>query len=298
MSQQTRRPPDRLWTDLLTAFSGLRTAAAVLPARQVAVGAAKVGVAHGVLAAPSGRAYLVVGCLTVAVYGLNDLTDREEDAVNAPGGPPVDGHRSLVAASAVTAAVVAMTVAATGGPLAVALALVPAVLGVAYSAPVLPGPGPDRLKDVLGVNTATTSLAWAVPVAGLPVAFAGPAPGASVAFVGWHLFARTYVASEYANVPDTDGDAAAGVRTAPVVHGPGTTRRLLVAADGVAAAAVLLATWSGVVPLAVGLALLPGVAYSTVVLLDPRGCVPARCVSSVKDLEFPLSAALVLSVVT
>ncbi|MEF8830759.1 MAG: UbiA family prenyltransferase, partial [Halobacteriales archaeon] len=240
---------------------------ALLPLRQTGVGVAKVFLAAGLLSRPPGPAMAVIALLTLAVYAHNDLTDRREDTVNDPGRADEVAARARTLGFAVAvAAVAAVGTAATGGPLATGLALFPLAVAAAYNAPLLPGSGPARLKEVLVVNTVATAAAWAVPVALLPVAFAGAGPGMGAWLVVGYLFVRTYVASEFANVDDVAGDAAAGVRTLPVVSGPTATRRALLAVDASTLAALAVAAAVGALGVATALALAAGVAVSVAVL--------------------------------
>lgn len=281
---------------LVTPGSEWLAGLALLPLRQTGVGAAKVLLAAGLLSRPPGPAVAVVALLTVAVYAHNDLTDRREDAVNDPDrADAVAARARTVAAAVAVAALAAVGLAATGGALAAGLALFPLAVGAAYNAPLLPGPGPARLKEVLVVNTVATAAAWAVPVALLPVAFAGVVPGTGAWLVLAYLFVRTYVASEFANVDDAVGDAAAGVRTLPVVAGPVATRRALLAVDASTLAALVVAAAVGAVGVATALALAAGVAVSVAVLAGWPPVVTGDG-DSVKDLEFAVSAALLVAV--
>lgn len=268
----------------------------LLPGEQVAVGTAKVLLAAGLLGLPAERTAAVIALLTVAIYGHNDLTDLAEDGVNDPARTAVvAGRRRALACAAGVAAVLALLVAATGGPRAVLLALVPAAIGICYNAAVLPGPGPGRLKEILVLNTAATALAWAVPVALLPVAFAGAMVGPAVLGVAAYLFGRTYVASEFANVADASGDATAGVSTLPVVLGPRRTRWLLLVADILTGVLVSVTAAVGVLPLRAAVALVAGVCVSGVAVQPLVDVAPAERRPTLRDLEFVVAAALLIA---
>lgn len=273
-------------------LQGARETLALLPVRQAAVGAAKVLVALALLARPPGPTLPVIVLLTVAVYAHNDLTDLAEDGVNEPGRTSAVRRRRHALRLAVAGAVaIAVGVAATGGADALAVALVPLVLGACYNAPIVPGPGPSRLKDVLVLNTAATAAAWAVPVALLPVAFAGTPPGPTAAVACGYVLVRTFVASEFANVPDVAGDVAAGVRTLPVVLGETRTRWTLVGVNAVTAALLAAGAALGLLPGRVALALAPSLVLSTVVIAPPLDPVPTATLPRLADLEFLLAAA-------
>jgi 4-hydroxybenzoate polyprenyltransferase len=197
-------------------------------------------------------AVAVGGLMAFAIYASNKLVD-DEDEVNAPGRSRfVDRYRRELAAATAVAAVLALGLAATAGPFALALTLLPAVAAVAYSVTL---PVVDRrVKDVLGASTLLVAVSWALPTVALPVVWADAAftPAAGVAFAFYLV--QTAVAFEVRNVRDVAGDRAEGVRTLPVVHGTATTRHLLYAVDAAAIACYATATATGVLGPAVGVA--------------------------------------------
>jgi 4-hydroxybenzoate polyprenyltransferase len=197
-------------------------------------------------------AVAVGGLMAFAIYASNKLVD-DEDELNAPARAQFVAHyrRELTVATAF-ATVLALALAATAGPLALALTGLPAVAAVAYSATL---PVVDRrVKDLLGVSTLLVAVSWALPTVALPVVWADAAftPAAWIAFAFY--LAQTAVAFEVRNVRDVAGDRAEGVNTLPVVYGTATTRRILYAVDVTAVACYAAATDAGVLPLAVGVA--------------------------------------------
>lgn len=197
-------------------------------------------------------AVAVGGLMAFAIYASNKLVD-DEDAVNAPDRARfVARYRRELAAATAVATVLALALAATAGPLALALTFLPAVAAVAYSVTL---PVVDRrVKDVLGVSTLLVAVSWALPTVALPVVWADAAftPAAWVAFAFYLL--QTAVAFEVRNVRDVAGDRAEGVTTLPVAYGTTTTRRVLYSVDAAAIACYAAATATGVLPVPVGTA--------------------------------------------
>ncbi|QOS10771.1 UbiA family prenyltransferase [Haloferax gibbonsii] len=223
------------------------------------------------LAGIAPNAALVVGFLiTVGVYNFDKLADLDADAENyAERTAFVASHPRVYAACSVVAVAVAIWLAVRhGGVYALGLTLFPGVVAAFYSVPLVPLSSVDRLKDVFLVNTATVSLAWAVPVAFIPLAVAATAPeyaagaaGAAVAAL-WFFF-RSAISVEVHNVRDVTGDARNGVETLPTVVGVRRTQLGLYGLELVSLGLVWAASWVGVVPAWAPVALLPSVAYST-----------------------------------
>jgi 4-hydroxybenzoate polyprenyltransferase len=252
-----------------------------------AVGASKVAVVALLVSIPINLAAAVAFLVTVAVYTHNKLTDLAEDGVNDPDRAAFFGPRKrLFGWLAVGAYVGALAVAAFGGPTAFTLTLFPGLLGVLYSSRWLPVGDVDRLKDVVVVGTTAVALAWAVPLALLPLAFEGGGFGVAAAVVLVFFFLRTVVAVELFNVRDVAGDRREGVGTLPVVLGVRPTRYVLGGLNACSIALLVAAVLAGVLA-PIALAAVAGVVYSLVlVALLGRRSTDHLCLASY--LESPL----------
>lgn len=264
---------------------------------QTVVAAAKTAFAAALLSAGGTPAPLVVGLLAFAVYNTNNVVDVEEDAINRPAqASVVERWRTEIAALSAGAGVVAVVVATlAGGPVGLAVTLVPLGAALLYGLPVVPG-SEDRLKDVFPVNTVLVAAAWAVAVTYLPLAFGGALTPASVVVCAF-FFLRTAISVEVFNVRDVVGDRRAGVATLPVVTGIARTKRLLAALD-VCSLLVVLATATFVpFPPALLAGLGPLVAYSLTVtwLLHREVNLDVLCLA--KDAEYLLLATVAIAVV-
>ncbi len=228
----------------------------------------EVGIAMAVLSLPLSPAPLVVGLVTFAVYANDRIADVDDDAVDKPAQAAfVRRHRDVLYVAAAAAYGTALAVSMLGGPLALALALLPGGFWVLYATDWLPQLGDQmhRLKDVLVVNTAVVALAWAVSLTFLPLAFADRGVTPAVALVFAYFFLRSFVDTELPNVRDREGDREAGVRTLPVVFGLERTRLALYAVDAATAAVLAYAVVAGHLSVLVGLALGVGLVYSLAV---------------------------------
>ncbi|RAW47142.1 4-hydroxybenzoate polyprenyltransferase [Halorubrum sp. 48-1-W] len=220
---------------------------------------------HAVLSLPVNPAPVVVGLVTFSVYAGDRIADASSDEPASPERSAfVTRHRTLLSVLTAIAYGVAIAVSITGGPLALAITLLPGAFWILYASDWLPTLGAyfKRLKEVLIVNSAIVAGAWAIAVVGLPMAFADASltPLAGVLF--GYFFLDTFVNTEIPNVRDVDVDEALGVSTMPVVFGIRRTRRILYALDLLLVAFVCLALFSGVLSVTFAVAILAGLAYA------------------------------------
>ena len=270
---------------LLGAFAAGAPFIALVAAVETFIATALLGV--GLTVAP-----LVVALVTFAVYTVDHVADADADAASTPRRALLArryGDQQMVAAALGYGLAVALAVA--GGPLALALTLLPGACWVVYASDWLPDIGRavggavaaviprgrlgsgvgstvadggyrhvPRLKDVLVLNSVVVATAWAAALTLLPVAFAGVTAGPAVAVVFAYFFLRSFVDAELPNVRDVEADTAVGVKTLPVVFGVARTRWLLYGVDGIVAVVVTSAAvaglfaWPLVAALGVGLA--------------------------------------------
>ncbi|WP_058366421.1 UbiA family prenyltransferase [Haloparvum sedimenti] len=258
----THRPS----TTTLAAARARRFAAAFLegPVFVALVAVVETLVATALLGVPLSPAPAVVGLVAFAVYATDHVADAEADAASTPErAAAARRHADLFTAAAALAYGLAVAVALFGGPLALAITLLPGVCWVCYASDWLPTVGDalpgvaervPRLKDVLLVNSLVVAVAWATALTLLPLAFAAPAiegppnvagldpavaPVAAVVFA--YFLLRSFVDVEVPNVRDVRADREAGVATLPTALGVRRTRRTLYLVDGVVVALIAAA---------------------------------------------------------
>jgi 4-hydroxybenzoate polyprenyltransferase len=258
------------------------------------VGANKVVVVSLLLSIPVNRSVLVAFLVTLAVYNHNKLTDLDEDSINAPEQAALFGSRTrFFALLSVTAYVMALGLSVISGPVALGLALFPGVIGVLYSTRWLPVFEADRLKDVLVVGTSAVAIAWAVPLALLPLAFEGAGFGVAALVVLTFFFLRTAIAVELFNIRDVEGDRREGVCTLPVVLGTRRTQWVLGVLNGCSLALLVFAVQRTILS-SLALAVTPAIAYSLfiVVLVGSGRSADRLCL--VSYVESPLMAVFLV----
>jgi 4-hydroxybenzoate polyprenyltransferase len=177
----------------------------------------------------------------------------------------------------VALAVVALVLAGLSGWRAVLLVAAMLGLGGGYSA------GPRPLKASAAGASAVFVLGGLVTYLAGWCAGGGGAPGARVLLVAGVMSLWMGFAGMTKDLPDVDGDRAAGRRTLPVVLGERHARRLTAALTMAVGVAALCATaWLGVLR-PFGVTLAAGAALVAAALLAPaspaRGArrVPYRC---------------------
>ncbi|OYR53671.1 UbiA family prenyltransferase [Halorubrum halodurans] len=235
---------------------------------------------HLVLSIPPNPAPIVVGLVTFAVYAGDRIADAADDEVSSPERSAfVTRHRTLLSVLTAVTYGLAIALALTGGPIALAITLLPGGFWILYASDWLPSLGSyfKRLKRILIVNSTIVASAWAIAVVGLPLAFAEASvtPLAAVVFV--YFLVDTFVNTEIPNVRDVEADEAVGVSTLPVVFGVRRTRHILYGLDLALVAFVAVALSLGILPTAAAAAILVGLGYALVLAwFVGRSAAPGR----------------------
>lgn len=225
----------------------------------------EVAIVMVLLELPPSPAPIVLGLVTFAVYASDRLEDVDTDAVTNPEQAAFV-HRYWGPLHVLSAAAygLAVTLSVLGGPVALAITVLPGVFWVLYATDWLPEAGlhVQRLKDVFVLNSTVVALAWAVSLTFLPLAYAGAGLTWTTAVVFVYFFLRSFVDTEVPNVRDVEGDREIGVNTLPVVVGVDRTRRALYGIDVFTAGIVAFAAIAGHLSVIMATVLLVGLAYS------------------------------------
>lgn len=214
---------------LVRPFNAAMSAAGVLVGAVVAAGAPAVGVPG------AWRAALAATCLGSAANALNDSHDVATDRVNRPDRPIPSGMATVTSAHVLWAVLtlVGLVLAASVSAWHAAVAGTSAVLLALYT---------RHLKPcvLLGNLAVSAVVAMALPFGGR--AATGEAGGAATALALATAFAflATLVREIVKDVEDVRGDAAAGMRTLPVVVGSNAANAVAVAVLGVVLVALPL----------------------------------------------------------
>ena len=164
--------------------------------------------------------------MTFFIYGLNKLTDINEDAINTPERAKlIKKIEPIFKFSLVSSFILALLLSSLANFLALPILLFPLVSGTLYSVKFFPNL--PRLKDILGVKNIIIALAWAICSTLLPAIFLPEKRYIAIIAVFYLFFLKGFINAVLFDIRDIEGDRISGVRTIPVVFGRQKTKNLL-----------------------------------------------------------------------
>jgi 4-hydroxybenzoate polyprenyltransferase len=180
---------------------------------------------------------------------LNRVVDLKEDQANRIAGTDfVARHRRIILVGGFALLLGSLAALAPWLPRVTPLRVAYHLLGFAYNWPLFPGG--RRLKQLYFWKNTASATGFMITVFGYPLAAAGHAlmswTAIAVAAAFFFLFELSY--EVIYDLRDAPGDAAADVRTYPVVHGPGGAVRIIDALIFTASAALVAGYATGLLP--------------------------------------------------
>jgi len=168
---------------------------------------------------------------------LNRVVDLEEDSANRVTGVAwVARHRRAILWGGFSLLGASLLAVQAVAPALLPLRLAYHLLGFAYNWPLLPGG--RRIKQLYFWKNTASAAGFMITVFGYPLAVAGHArmswAGIAALAAFFFLFELSY--EVLYDLRDAPGDAAAGVRTYPVIHGERGAVRII---DGLCAASMV-----------------------------------------------------------
>jgi geranylgeranylglycerol-phosphate geranylgeranyltransferase len=178
--------------------------------------------------------------VTMGAYGINHVTDRNEDLVNKPNSPINTGRKTerQILVFSLACKLIAIVSAALISPAALAVVSIIVLGSFFYSFKLIGG---ERLKDILIVKNIVIALLWAI-VPLLPMLAWGFSVPFAYLIVVFFVFTHDFISSVLSDLKDVKGDKAAGIRTFPSVYGEKNTL-LLLASVNLAGILVIIAGW-------------------------------------------------------
>jgi 4-hydroxybenzoate polyprenyltransferase len=171
----------------------------------------------------------ILACVVFSIYNMNRKTDEVEDALNHNKRYQITSRfGNILFIASFLSYSVALLFAVRGGLLTVLISFVPLLAGILYSVPILPRSWRyHRLKEIPVIKNIVVSGAWALSFSLIPVLMNGLTPDIVTFLVFTFIFSWTIIGSVLPDIRDREGDAAAGIRTIPVIIGVRKTKLAL-----------------------------------------------------------------------
>jgi len=164
--------------------------------------------------------------MTFSVYGLNKLTDLNEDGINMPERIAyISRRKRMILYCSLGAYVLCLIIAFFQNPKVIPLVLVPIVANAAYSSRLIPGL--PRLKDIPVMKNVVVAVSWAVVCTLIPGMHMDPVQKGLIAIIIYFMVVRDFIATVLYDIRDIEGDRISGVRTMPVILGTERTTKIL-----------------------------------------------------------------------
>lgn len=181
-----------------------------------------------------------IAAAVLCVYEWNRLTDVDEDAINCPEerDAAVANRRTIVAFCVAMLAVVAVVIAIDRDARRAAILLFALLLGYAYGTP------PLRLKKRFLIKNLSSSIGWTLLTVLVP-ATACAVRGGALALAFGSMLGAVLVVELLWDLRDVAGDAAAGIRTLPLVAGTRATKLAILVVNAIPALLVVAGVAAG-----------------------------------------------------
>ena len=161
--------------------------------------------------------------VTFGVYGLNKVTDKNEDSINRPETVPKNS--SYYVLFSIASMLIGFLIGLLEGIIAFTVLFAPIIIGVIYSLRL--SKSIPRLKEIIGVKSLAVATSWALTGSLLPNSIL-PAKLAASIIVFAYIFIRIFVGTILFDVLDKKGDLASGINTIPIQLGRDKTKKLLI----------------------------------------------------------------------
>lgn len=178
---------------------------------------------------------------TFSVYNINRKTDEKEDAINHSDRYSFTSrYGKVLFTSAILTYILAIALALCYGVKTALISAIPLICGILYSIAWLPKKFKyRRLKEIPFVKNLVVAFAWASTPALLPVYSSSSNAAIATLVVIIFFFTLVFINSVIFDLRDTEGDAASGVKTIPVLLGLSNTMKFLTGLNILSVAIVL-----------------------------------------------------------
>ena len=194
---------------------------------------------------------LVVGLIAFSVYVGDRISDvKREPSSTAERSEFVKEHKKILSVASALAYGIAVAISLTGGPLSLAVTLIPGTAWIVYASDVVDTADlpMSRLKDRLLVNSSLVAFAWTVAMVLLPLSFVNHSVTPLALVLAVYFFLDIFINTEIPNVRDVNEDEKNGVATIPTTVGIPKTRSILYVLNLLLVGLLVLSGVSEIVP--------------------------------------------------
>ena len=171
-------------------------------------------------------AIIITFLITFSTYGLNKLTDLNEDTINLPErANTIKVLGQLFKYSVIFSYMLSIFLGFLVDISTLPVLFFPLILGTLYSLRL--SRNVPRLKDIAGVKNITIALTWSVGSTFLPLVYLSETKIMQITLIFYLFFLKSYINSILFDVRDIKGDSDNGIRTIPVYLGIKKTRTFL-----------------------------------------------------------------------
>jgi (E)-4-hydroxy-3-methyl-but-2-enyl pyrophosphate reductase len=201
----------------------------------VAVGAASMTLASCLLQGitPSFDLISAAAMYIYAMHILNHFLDKEAGQYNEPDRAHfLSKYQGFLIGAGIASGVGSLALCLELGYLPLGLVAVMSVLGLLYTAPLIPGglmrrTQMQRLKDIPGSKTMSATVAWALVVAVLPALTQPPLHAWYTLLVFFFTLVMVFIRCTLFDMLDVQGDLIVGKETIPILLGERKTEKML-----------------------------------------------------------------------
>ncbi|NJD51821.1 MAG: prenyltransferase [Candidatus Methanoperedens sp.] len=170
---------------------------------------------------------ILITFLTIfSTYGLNKLTDLNEDEINNPKrAHTIKKIGVSFKFSVAMSFILSLILGFLENIMILPVILLPLFLGMLYSVKL--NSDMPRLKDITGVKNISIALSWSVGTTFFPVIYLSEKEITSVILIFYLFFLKSFINSVMFDIRDIQGDRESNIRTIPIFLGKDNTKRLL-----------------------------------------------------------------------
>ncbi len=162
----------------------------------------------------------------LAIYNINNLTDKEEDSINQPERANyTKDNENLILFLSILSYFIAILLGFYVNYLTVPAILFPFIVGLLYSIQI--HPKIPRMKEIVGVKSFMVAISF-VMITVIPVIFLNRVD-AIIILLFYFFFAKIFINTIIFDIRDIEGDKKNNIKTIPVAIGKSSTKKLLFA---------------------------------------------------------------------